>query len=343
MPVRRIVALFAAALVVAGLGYTAYWFHAAGTLRKSLEHWAEARRAEGWQVGWDDLRTTGYPLHLQLELAAPQVADAGGRSWRGTTLTAHAEPFDWTRLRLTSSGRHDVAAPGMQAALEMASARADVNLDRDGTLEDATLLVSQLTATMPGAEPLNVGGLVLMWDPLPVAHPDHTTATVRFSATAHDLELPPLPGLPLDRVIGLAEITGRVLGAVPAGPAAEALARWSADGGTVELDHVTLEWAPMALEAQGTMALDPSGQPLASLTTRMRGFGPLMDRLADSGTIPADTANAAKMVLLLMAKPDAKGRPSVPVPVSLQDGSLFLGPARVAQVPAINWPVSNSR
>lgn len=337
MPVRRIIALFAAALVVAGLGYTAYWFHAAATLRKSLEGWAEARRAEGWQVGWDELRTGGYPLHLRLELAAPRVVAADGRAWRGDTLSANAAPFDWTRLRLTTAGRHQVAAGGVEAVLDMDSARADVNLDHDGTLEDATLLVSHLTAATANAEPLRVGGLVLTWDPLPVARPDHTTATVRFSATAHDVVLPALPGLPLDRAIGLAEVTGRVMGAVPDGPAAEALARWSAEGGTVELDHVTLEWAPMALEAQGTLALDPTGQPLASLTTRMRGFGPLMDRLADSGAIPADTASAAKMVLLLMAKPDAKGRPAVPVPVSLQDGSLFLGPARVARVPPINW------
>lgn len=337
MSVHRIVALFAAALVVAGLGYTAYWFHAAASLRKGVEEWAETRRAQGWQVGWRELRSAGYPLHLRLEMTAPHLADAAGRSWHGGHLTAHAGPFDWRRLRVTTSGHHALAWPGGEAALEMESARADINLGRAGTLDDATLLVSRLTVTEPGAQTLTVAGLALTWDPLPVAHPDHTTATVGFSATAHDLVLPPVPNLPLDRTVGLAEVTGRVIGPLPDAPPAEALARWSAEGGIVELDHVTLEWAPMALEAQGTLALDPAGQPLASLTTRMRGFAPLMDRLADSGTLPADAANAAKMVLLLMAKPDGKGRPSVPVPVSVQDGSLYLGPARVAQVPALKW------
>jgi hypothetical protein len=127
------------------------------------------------------------------------------------------------------------------------------------------------------------------------------------------------------------------MGDIPAAPPAEALGRWSADGGTVELDHVSLEWAPMAMEAQGTLALDPAGQPLASLATRMRGFAPLMDRLAQAGAVPVETAAAAKTVLMLMSKPDAKGRPSVPVPVSLQDGGLYLGPARVARVPPVNW------
>ncbi|HLO77994.1 MAG TPA: DUF2125 domain-containing protein [Magnetospirillum sp.] len=337
MPIRRIAALFAASLAVAALGYTVYWFHAATVLRKGVEDWAEQKRAEGWQVTWDSLDTGGYPLHLSLTLAAPAVAAPDGARWRGEHLTAHATPFDPSRLRVTSPGRHVVAWSGGEAVVQVSSARLDVDLDRQGMLDDATLLASGISVDGLAGAPLRAAGLALTIDPLPVAHPDHTTATLRFSATAHDLTLPALPGLPLDREIGVAEITGRVLGALPHEAPAQALSQWSADGGTVELDHVTLEWSPMAMEAQGTVALDPNGQPVASLAARIRGFAPLMDRLAEGGSIPADTANAAKLMLMLMAKPDAKGRPTVPVPVSVQDGALYLGSARVARVPAINW------
>lgn len=337
MPIRRLIAVFAAALAVAGIGYSAYWFHAAATLRKGLEQWADERRAQGWQVAWQDIEAGGFPLHLNLRLAEPQLADDSGHSWRTDQLTAYATPFDWTRLRVTAPGNHHLTWPGGAVDIQAKGAQADINLDRTGALEDATLLLTQVQAVGPAAVPVSAAGLVLTWDPLPVTNPGHDTATIRFSGTAHDLLLPPLPGVPLDRAVGLAEITGRVLGAVPDGPLAPAITRWAADGGSVELDHVSLEWAPVALEAQGTLALDPAGQPLVSLSTRMRGFGPLMDRLADSGAVAADAANAAKMVLLLMARPDAKGRPSVPVPVSLQEGSLYLGPARVAQMPPLHW------
>jgi hypothetical protein len=337
MPIRRIIAVFAAALIIAGAGYGAYWFHVAGTLRKSLDAWADQRRAEGWTVAWQDMQTGGFPLHLRLTMAAPHLATPAGLSWRAETLTANAAPFDWTRLRLSAPGRHTLGWPGGEAVAEVASALAEVNLDRHGALEDATLLLSHLTLGGLSAEPLTAAGVALAWDPLPQDKPSHTTATVRFSATAHGVTLPALPGLPLDRAIGLAEVTGRVMGEIPSAPLAEALPRWSADGGTIELDHVSLEWAPMAMEAQGTLALDPAGQPLASLAAKVRGFGPLMDRLAEAGTVPANTAAAAKTVLLMMSRPDAKGRPSVPVPVSLQDGGLFLGPARVAQLPPLTW------
>lgn len=337
MPIRRIVAVFAAALALAGAGYTAYWFHVTGEMRKGLEHWAAERRAQGWTVAWDGLAQDGYPLHLRLRLDAPRLATADGRSWRVDRLVAHAQPFDITRLRVDGSGRHALTWPGGTAIVDAAGARAEINLDRAGTLEDTTVLLSGVSVAGLTAEPLTAAGLALTWDPLPVAHADYTVTSIHFSATAHDVTLPAVPGLPLDRAVGLVEITGRIMGALPGGDAAEAVTRWSAEGGVVELDHVSLEWPPMALEAQGTLALDPAGQPLASLSTRMRGFGPLMDRLADAGALPADTANAAKMVLLLMAKPDAKGRPSVPVPVTLQDGGLYLGPARVASVAPLNW------
>ncbi|MCR6633102.1 MAG: DUF2125 domain-containing protein [Magnetospirillum sp.] len=337
MSVRRIVALFAAALVVAAAGYGIYWFHVAGSLRKGLERWADQRRAEGWTVAWDVVETGGFPLHLRLDLAAPRVTHPTGASWRTDRLVAHAEPFDWTRLRLDAPGLHHLAWPGGEATVEAATAQAQVNTDRHGRLEDATLLLSTVTVTGATAEPLRADGVAVTWDPLVTVNATHTTPIARFSTTVHGVTLPALPGLPLDRAIGLVEVTGHVLGEVPAAPPIEALARWSADGGTVELDHVSLEWAPMALEAQGTLALDPAGQPLASLAAKVRGFGPLMDRLTEAGTVPADTANAAKMVLSLMARPDSKGRPAVPVPISVQDGALYLGPAQVARMPPVNW------
>jgi hypothetical protein len=337
MPIRRVIAIFAIALAVAGLGYTAYWFHVAGLLRNSLESWADQHRADGWAVSWSELTISGYPLHVRLELEAPHVATPRGLAWGTERLTGNADPFNLTQLRLTAPGLHQLDGPGGHMDVTVASARADVNVDRHGTLEDATVLVSGLTATGATPEPLTVAGLALAWDPLPVAKPDHTTATVRFSVTAHGIMLPELAGLPLDRRVTLAEATGRIMGPLPSGALVETLPRWSADGGTVELDHVSLEWEPLALEGNGTVALDPQGQPLAALSVRMRGFGPLMDRLTEAGTVEPSAANAAKIVLLLMAKPDSKGRPAVPVPVSLQDSVLFLGPAKVAKVPMILW------
>lgn len=338
MPMRRILVIFTIALAVAGAGYSAYWFHVAGEMRKNLERWAEDRRAHGWTVAWSELHTGGYPLHLRLDMDSPHLVSPAGFSWAAERLSGNVDPFDWTRLRMEATGPHDLSWPGGGGTLTAALARMDINFNRHGVLQDATLIASDVVEGGTAPTPATIAGLAVTWDPLAVAAtPDHLTATTRFSATAHGIALPVLADLPLERTIGLVEITGRVMGLPTDGPTAQSLARWSADGGTVELDHVALDWAPMALEAEGTLALDPAGQPLAALSARVRGFSPLMDRLTAAGLVDAGAANAAKLVLSLMARPDPKGRQAVPVPVSIQDSVVFLGPATVARLPRVSW------
>lgn len=338
MSVRRILTIFAAALVAAWAAYTAYWFHAQGQLRKGVERWAEQRRDGGWLVQWSDMTGGGYPAHLRLTLSEPAITLPSGLSWRAGRLTGEAAPFDWTRLHLDAGGEHRLDWPGGGMGVTATSARADINLDRRGALQDVTILLAGVSADSQAAEPVTLDGLAVTWDPLPVTDVmDHSQPSIRFSATGHGIRLPPLPALPLERDIALAEITGRIMGTIPPGPPAKALAAWSAEGGTLEIEHVSLDWAPMTLEGDGTLALDPQGQPLAAMATRIHGFGPLMDRLAEAGTIDPRSAQAAKFVLMMMSKPDSKGRPAVPVPIGLQDGLVSVGPTAVARLPPFQW------
>lgn len=340
MSIRRIAVLSTAALAVAGGVYSAYWFHASATLRKGLEQWAEHRRDDNRVAGWDALAVDGFPWRLRLRLEAPAVAAPDGHSWRAERLEAVASPLDPTRFRVDLGGRHHLGWAEGAATVTAGRAHAVVDLDRSGRLQEATLLASDVAVTPDNSddgERMTAAGLAVTWDPLPTpADADRTSA--RFSLAVHDLELPLRPGLPLDHRLDLAEMAGRVTGPLPEDLSAAAIARWGADGGSVEVEHAALDWAPLALEGQGTLSLDAAGQPQATLTTRMRGVGPLMDRLAETGAVPADTATSAKMVLLLLARPDAKGRPAVPVPVSLQEGELYLGSARVARLGAVKWP-----
>lgn len=342
MAIRRVAVILAFTLVAGWAGYTAYWFHAEGRVRKGLDVWAEQRRAEGWTIGWSEVSTGGYPTRLRLSLQEPEVVTPSGLAWRAEHLIGEGEPFDWTRFRFQAAGQHRLSWNGEEVAVSASAASADVNIDRTGGLEDVTVLLAGVTTDSLGATtlpPLSVDGLAFTWDPLPVTGSvDHSVATVRFSATAHGIHLPALSNLPLDRDIAMAEITGRVLGRIPDVPPVRALALWSADGGTVEIEHVSLDWTPMGLEGSGTLALDPQGQPLAAMSSRIHGFGPLMDRLVQAGDVDAGAGQAAKLVLAMMAKPDSKGRPAVQAPVTIQGGVLSLGPAQVAHVPWIEWP-----
>lgn len=196
---------------------------------------------------------------------------------------------------------------------------------------------ASVTAAVPeAAGPLALAHLSTTIDSLPAQAPTHQTPTLAFHLSAQGVELPPLPGLLMERRVTLAEIGGRVLGELPS-LRPSAIVAWSAAGGTVELDRVALDWAPLGLEGEGTVALDTRLQPLAALTARVSGWGSFMDRLARAGMVEQGPAAAAKMLMSLMSKPDTLGRPAVPVPVTLQDGLLYVGPARVLTVPPLPW------
>lgn len=346
MSLRRAVLVLAVLAVAAAGAYTAYWFHVAAELRKGIEAWAQDRREHGWRVEWDGLAVGGFPPRVEARLAAPRLASPSGLEWRADAVTASASPFDLTLVTVAAPGPHHLAwRGGPQASVTAEMASAVIDLMPTGRLEDASLVAGGVVVAIEESgeiegtgEPVRMGSLAASVDPAAAPAAGHEDTAATFSLTVQDVALPPLSGLVMDRAIALVEAQGRLMGAIPSGPPAEALAAWSADGGTVELDRLAVDWAPLALEAEGTLALDPALQPLAALSARVRGQGELMDRLAAAGMMEPGAANAAKIVLSLLARPDTRGRPAIQVPVTVQDGALYLGPAKVATVPPLALP-----
>mgnify|MGYP001002793808 CR=1 FL=1 len=340
MSLRRAVLLVAVLAVAAAGAYAAYWFHVAAELRKGIEAWAQDRRELGWRVEWDGLAVGGFPLTVEARLAAPRLASPSGLDWLADAVTASASPSDLTLVTVTAAGPHHLAwRDGPQANITAEMASAVIDLTPSGRLDDASLVAQGVVAAIDGGgEPVRMGSVAASLDPAAAPAAGHEDTAATFSLTVQDVSLPPQTGLLMDRTIALVEAQGRLMGAIPSGPPAEALAAWSADGGTVELDRLAVDWAPLALEAEGTLALDPALQPLAALSARVRGHGELMDRLAAAGVMEPGAANAAKIVLSLLARPDSRGRPAIRVPVTLQDGALYLGPAKVGTVPPLTLP-----
>lgn len=327
MSARRLVLITAIGLVAALLAYSLYWMHAAGQARNHVEAWAEARRAEGWTVAWAEATPGGFPWRLRLTLTAPELSHPSSLRWRGPHLELWTAPL-WPRaIHVETAGDHTLTWAGRDWPLSLERLAATI---ADGSL-DAHLHGLKTKQTI-------IADLGLSLAALPAnPTPSGQQASWRFALSGRDIDLPPgtLPGF--DGQMALAEISGRVMGVIPTGTPVAAIAGWSKQGGIIELDRVAVDWPPMGLEGSGTAALDPSGQPLVALSTRIHGFDALMDRLHQAGLVDQATARTSKTLLGLMAKADPRGRPAIPAPITLQDGSLYLGPARMAAVPGIPW------
>jgi len=118
----------------------------------------------------------------------------------------------------------------------------------------------------------------------------------------------------------------------------DSLARWRDRGGTVEVSRLALSWGPLALEGDGTLALDSAMRPLAAFSARLAGGPETVERLAAAGLIAPMDALGAKIALAAMTiVPAEGGAPYAQVPVTLQDGYLYLGPARLLALPGMAW------
>ncbi|CAA7615568.1 DUF2125 domain-containing protein [Magnetospirillum sp. SS-4] len=339
MSVRlRIAALVLTPALVAVIGVSAYWFHAAGQLRKGIDAFAEDRRARGWVVDIAPPALGGFPATVAARLPRISLAGPSGQSWRGEDVTVTIPLLDPLAPVVGLAGIHRLSVGGWNGIVSAKIAEAHLALAPDGRLKRLDLAVSQAAMEQPGASSMTLGSAALGIEWLFPPDPGHDKASLAISLGLRGLDLPDGLVPLLAHRIDSAHLEARLMGTVPDGPSLAALEAWSRDGGTIELDRLTLDWAPLSIEADGTFALDPALQPLLATSSRVRGWSGLTTRLVRNGLMEPGVASAAEVMMGLMARPDAQGRPTLTIPVSVQDNILSAGQIRVLRVPPLSLP-----
>ena len=311
MTLRRLLAALAAVAVTAAIAYGVYWFTVAGEIRGGIEEWAEARRADGMAVAYEDLAIGGFPTRFVVTLSGPQI---GG--WSAEHLVAEARPYDLDRITITlpETQRFDHRGRVMEMTLERGVAHlvmADGMPERLDIEADGIALVTPLGL-------YSLAGLAGL-----IRRGPEVRLVVEFDGRglvlAHSAEAI------LGREIGLIGVTAFHDGPLPEAWSGPALAAWSANGGTVEFERLNVEWGALEIAAEGTLTLDGALRPEAAFSAEIAGYGGLLDGLAEQGRMKPRDASFAKTFLNLMAKKQA-GRRVIVAPVTAQNGKLFVGP-----------------
>jgi len=342
----RLVTIVLATIVLGGLiaaGLTAYWFHAAGEVRKGIQTVAAQYRAAGWIVELDSVALGGFPLAVTVRLDGVELRSPAGLSWHGEAVALTLPLLHPRDVTVDMAGQHILAGFGWSGILTAGTARAELRLGSRGDLAGLAVTASALVLEQPATEPLTLAGLCLAFDrldspaPGPLMPSAGLTLALRGLGLPHDAGLP-LARSPLARSIDGVQVEARVMGAIAAGPPLPALAAWRDGGGTIALDRIALDWQPLALEADGTLALDAALQPQLTARARIRGAGELVVRLVQAGLVEPDMAAAVQVMLAIWTRPDSQGRPTLPVPLTLRDGILSAGTIRVMRLPPLPIP-----
>jgi hypothetical protein len=322
-------------LLLATAGYSAYWAWTARQLTAEIGPWAAAQRAQGADLEWRRVSVRGFPASFRLIFEGVTASGAKLQPLQASAPLLTAEAAPWHLVRW-----HVQAPQGASASLPIAQSGAVA-----GTLDGTVTLGADETVIDLAADNLAGNGIVAGFTAasasLRLALPRHAPANHRGTALELALQLTgaalPWAVPPFGREIASLALSASLKGALPPGRLSDALAAWRADGGTVEVTEAGLRWGALTVTGSGTLALDDALQPIGAFTATVENQNAIVDAAVAAGNLRAGDANLIKIALGLMAKTGPDGQKQITVPVSLQNGRVYLGPAQIAILPRLTW------
>lgn len=324
------------------VGYSGYWFWLAQTFERNLALWIEQQRAMGYRISYSASEARGFPLWIQLSLNDLLIESHSYQSsWRVRKSDFRASLAPWSPLTLR-------IAHGFQDAtytvdwdkgprtieIDVPFGKAEINLAADGGIPAFDVRGGHVFVYEHGQEAAMIHGLEGRVAPLNVA--SSLPSSTEFSVIVTHADVYELAQSPFGTEIADAEISGRVVGTIPATGLGAALDSWRNSGGTVELTRIAGRWGPLGINADGTLALDERLQPIGAFTAEVRGFNEAIDAAVTAGLMTPNQGTAAKVWLNARAENDDSGF-KVTLPLTVQDGVVSTGSIKLAQMPDIKW------
>jgi hypothetical protein len=339
---RRPLIFTAIGLAVLFIAYSIYWFVLARVVGRDIADWVNQWHAEGFVVIIGEPVIGGFPLAVRAHLPAPDItAPDGSWHWQGPDTELHVAPWAPFDLWFSAPGHHHLVLAGSaprDIALEAGQLELGLDMRSDGRLTHFSLDLAEATLadSLSGIARVATAAILgrLPWP----ASNDPSLSSLDLTVDAAGIELPPGVRAALGQKIEKLHVVSQVMGTMPALLSREALAGWRDAGGVLQLRESELDWGPLWAAGDGTLTLDQSMQPLAAGSIRIAGLTETLNVLTAAGLVQPGPAKLAQIMFGALAQVPAEGgRPQVKLPLSIQDGFVYMGPVKLAQIQPIDW------
>ncbi len=340
--------LIPAGLVIICLAYAGFWLYAAKVASQGVSQWIQDRRAEGYAVSHRGLSVGGFPLNVALDIKEPSIEapeSLNSWSWSAPLVQARVNPFSPSTFTLRTTGAHSLAIPlgqgqrptPLQVTFGQMSGLFEVGPTGRFEEIDAKFRDTRIEGLPIG--PVTVGGLAVHTLTRALYGEDpEGQVTWSIQADLRKVDLPPKARLGLGKTLNQATLDARLFGFIPPGPIYDGLKEWRDEAGALRVDALTIDWAPLNLNASGSLGLDDDLQPNGGLTAQVAGLFTLIEGMGKQGlSSTADASMAAMMLSGVVKERSAGGNTQISVPLTINRRSLFAGPAELIALPTINW------
>ncbi|MEQ9489452.1 MAG: DUF2125 domain-containing protein [Alphaproteobacteria bacterium] len=330
------------------IAHAVFWWSAADEMQVSVESWIDDWRAKGYRVTHGELAVGGYPLAVQASLPYPSVEDPGKVwSWQAEGVRLQTRLWQPLRYEMTIQGEQAVTVPINGRPVDMSVTTSGNVITADfstsGRLVSGSVQLDDLKGSAPDLAATVLARRLVVELDLPRKPPVlHTDRAGHVTLIADELTLPQAYAGPLGPDLDRISVRFNALGPLKRGDLRTVLGDWRDSGGVVEIPWLRGEWGELTVDAKGTVALDESFRPLAAFESAFGGLSPTLDLLAQAGVIQKRNVRLVKLGLALLSSTSASGKPVMKLPMTIQDGQVYLGPVAVAYVRPILPPDGNT-
>ncbi|MEM6487922.1 MAG: DUF2125 domain-containing protein [Pseudomonadota bacterium] len=324
-----------AALVLAGLGWTGWWFAAASGQEAAIDAWLEDRRARGW-LAEAEVAIQGFPTRFERRLEGLELVDPrAGWAWNAPRLDVGSDAWDPTYLAIAFPNEQTLAVPGERLRIEaerlaaVAAVVPSLSLQlREVSVEADDLRLAATAGWQTGAERVRMAVTRRTDDSAP-----DNTYDIRLQAQG--VSLPGFLGralTPADAAeppLGVLDATGMVVTDRPVDR--DALERGDIGAETVVVRRGTLTYGRIAFLVDGRLDADAAGFAEGSVDIEARDWKRLLEGLVASGTLNPNVAEgirgALRIVTLFNSGDD------LALTLSFAEGRTLLGPVAIGEAP----------
>lgn len=324
-------------LIVLIAAYTGYWVYAAGEVKKWAQGWIAEQEMAGYDIEHGRMRVTGYPLRFTLDVLDPQIeAPVIEGGWQGhfERFQASAMPWNFNHWIITIGGplMLGVEAEGRPALYQAdaGEARLSINSSREGTQRVGISLENFVIDALEGPEP-PLTGLQSLALTATLDSENRLAARLEargatFAAATLEPELAATFGASADLLRFDGMITQWNVLARDGNAAA-----WSRAGGELVIGAGQLVWGPADLGGTGELTLDSQLRPAGRLSVVIAEPETLVEALVGAGLVQPGQGDALRLAAMMAPRRES----GIALPLRFQDGGIFLGPARIGSVGAV--------
>lgn len=322
-----------ALLILALAAHGAYWVFVSGQIRTGAQDWIRAQEEAGYVIDHQGLSVDGYPFRFSLRVSAPVIAAPRAEGgWRADVdrLAATAQFYNLNHWIVTPDGiaGFDIQTDDGPARWLIGSQAARLSLSgRGGATTRVGASVDQLTlqaetGPAPGIEAIGALALSGFLDEDDRLSLRLQADALRFSADVLDSDVERAFGREAQLLRMDAVVTAFAALARAGDPAA-----WRRAGGALEIERAQMVWGAADLAGSGTLALDDDLLPAGRLSVVVTDPETLIGSLVEAGLVRDDQGDALSLAALMAPRREG----GIALPLRLQQGSVFLGPARLGR------------